>query len=87
MQEKVAPELQGRVFSFLGAGASLASPLGLAIAGPVSDLTNSQFWFVVGGIMTTLGGVIGFVIPSIINFGKEKIQPSEIEGLSAESNL
>jgi DHA3 family macrolide efflux protein-like MFS transporter len=87
MQEKVAPELQGRVFSFLGAGASLASPLGLAIAGPISDLTNSQFWFVVGGIMTTLGGVIGFVIPSIANFGKEKIQPSEIEGLSAESNL
>jgi DHA3 family macrolide efflux protein-like MFS transporter len=77
MQEKVEPELQGRVFSFLHAGASLASPLGLAIAGPVSDATNSQFWFLVGGILTSLGGLIGFFIPSIIALGKENI--SELE--------
>ncbi len=87
MQEKVEPELQGRVFSFLHAGASLASPLGLAIAGPVSDATNSQFWFLLGGILTTLGGVIGIFIPSIINLGKENSTSSETDALALENEV
>ena len=73
LQDKVEPEIQGRVFSFLHAGASLASPLGLAIAGPLSDATNSQFWFIMGGILTSLGGIVSFMIPSIVSFGKEDV--------------
>jgi DHA3 family macrolide efflux protein-like MFS transporter len=76
IQEKVKPELQGRVFSFLGAGASLASPLGLVIAGPVSDATSSQFWFVMGGILTILAGIISFFIPSMVKIGRE---PSPVD--------
>ena len=74
MQEKVEPEIQGRVFSFIGAGASLASPLGLLIAGPVSDATNSQFWFVLAGIITIVAGIVGFFIPQIVELGKVNSQ-------------
>jgi DHA3 family macrolide efflux protein-like MFS transporter len=70
MQEKVEPHMQGRVFSLIQAGASLATPLGLAIAGPISDAINNQIWFVIGGILTCAAGLIAFFIPSIISVGK-----------------
>jgi DHA3 family macrolide efflux protein-like MFS transporter len=79
MQDRVAPEIQGRVFSFLSAGASLASPLGLVIAGPIADATNSQLWFVLGGILTILGGLIGFLIPSIKDLDKGRVIPVETD--------
>lgn len=69
MQEKVEPEIQGRVFSFLNAGASLASPLGLAIAGPVADATSNQLWFILGGILTLAAGLVSFFIRDIREIG------------------
>lgn len=83
MQAKVEPEIQGRVFSLLTAGAGLASPLGLAIAGPVADATNNQLWFVVGGFLTIVAGLASFFVPDIVELGKgldeEKIVPPEGE--------
>lgn len=70
MQENVEPEIQGRVFSFLAAGGSLASPLGLAIAGPVSDATSTQFWFIVGGSLTIVVGIISLFNPVIRDYGE-----------------
>jgi MFS transporter, DHA3 family, macrolide efflux protein len=69
MQAKVEPELQGRVFTLLNAGAGLASPLGLIIAGPVADATNIQLWFIAGGIATILMGLVTFFIPNILTLG------------------
>jgi len=71
MQAKVEPEIQGRVFSFLTAGAALASPLGLAIAGPVADATNNQLWFIIGGILTMATGLVALFFPSIRELGEE----------------
>jgi len=39
---RVAPELQGRVFTAVSSMAGLASPLGIAIAGPVADWAGVQ---------------------------------------------
>jgi MFS transporter, DHA3 family, macrolide efflux protein len=74
MQARVEPEIQGRVFSFLTAGAGLASPLGLAIAGPVADATSNQLWFILGGIITMLAGIISLFIPKIREMGEEASQ-------------
>lgn len=71
MQSKVEPEIQGRVFSFLTAGAGLASPLGLAIAGPVVDATSNQLWFILGGILTMLVGFISLFFPKMREMGEE----------------
>ncbi|MFW5714190.1 MAG: MFS transporter [Brevefilum sp.] len=77
MQAKVEPEIQGRVFSFLQAGASFASPLGLAIAGPISDATSNQLWFLVGGILTMVAGLVSFFVRDIREIG-EGIEEDEI---------
>jgi len=69
IQAKVEPELQGRVFTLLNAGAGLASPLGLLIAGPVADATNNQLWFIIGGVATILTGLVSFVVPDILKMG------------------
>lgn len=70
MQSQVEPEIQGRVFSLLTAGAALASPLGMAIAGPVADATNNQFWFVMGGILTIAAGLGSLFFPTIRKLGE-----------------
>ena len=76
MQTKVEPEMQGRVFSLLNAGASLASPLGLIIAGPVADATNNnQLWFIIGGALTVITGIIFLCVPAVLEFGKETDKP------------
>jgi len=84
IQAKVDPEIQGRVFSLITAGASFAQPLGLAIAGPVADATNNQIWFLVGGVLTTLAGISSLLFfPSLLEFGRgideDKILPPEGE--------
>ncbi len=71
LQARVDPEIQGRVFSFLQAGATLASPAGLLIAGPLADATsNYQLWFIIGGILTVMMGIGSFFVPSVMEMGK-----------------
>ena len=77
MQAKVEPEIQGRVFSLLNAGAALASPLGLAIAGPVADATSNQLWFIIGGILTVIAGAVAFLVPAIADLGKDMDEGKE----------
>lgn len=60
MQERVAPEMQGRVFTLISAGATAMMPLAMLIAGPVSDWLGIRLWFLVGGIATILGGLFAF---------------------------
>ncbi len=56
-QIAVPPEKQGRVFTLLGSLLGLTSPLGLAIAGPVSDWLGLQVWYWVAGLLSTGVGV------------------------------
>jgi len=76
MQATVPPAMQGRVLTLTTAGAVTAATLvGLPVAGPVSDMFGVPTWFVVGGVVTALMGVVGLFIPSI----------TEIEALAAET--
>ncbi|MBN1535752.1 MAG: MFS transporter [Anaerolineales bacterium] len=59
LQDKVAPEKQGRVFTLVSSLAGAAAPLGLAIAGPVADWIGVQGWFVVAGVVSLLMAVTG----------------------------
>ncbi len=54
LQERVAPEMQGRVFTLASAGSTAMMPLSMLIAGPVSDWLGIRLWFIVGGIVTIL---------------------------------
>ncbi len=70
VQAAVAPEMQGRVFTLINSMAAGMSPIGLIIAGPISDKLGVQTWFIIGGIVTGLMGVTSIFIPAIMNFEK-----------------
>jgi DHA3 family macrolide efflux protein-like MFS transporter len=67
MQSIVRPDMQGRVMSLLGSGATAISPLGLLIAGPFSDWLGIRVWFWAGGILCMLIAISAFFIPVIMN--------------------
>lgn len=71
-QSQVEPEMQGRVFSLTGSLSSAMSPLGLLIAGPVADALGIRFWYVLGGLITILMGVTGFMIPMLRELDGER---------------
>jgi DHA3 family macrolide efflux protein-like MFS transporter len=72
MQSTVAPDMQARVFSLLGSAASAMSPIGLLIAGPLSDKFGIQTWFLLGGTTCILMAIIGSFIPALKNIESER---------------
>jgi len=67
LQASTPPDLQGRLFSLLGSATGAMMPLGLAIAGPLSDRFGANIWFLVGGGASILLGCIALFIPAIMN--------------------
>lgn len=65
LQTLIPPELQGRVITIVIAITSAMAPIGLSVAGPVSDVFGVQIWFIVGGSVMVFLGVASFFIPSI----------------------
>jgi len=70
MQARVEPQKQGRVFSIINAGASLVTPIGLAIAGPLSDAVGVHIWFLAGGVVCILAAVSNLLNKQVTNLGK-----------------
>ena len=66
LQSVVAPEIQGRVFTVIGSMSMLMSPIGLAIAGPLSDRFGVQIWYRVGGFVTLLMILLIYAIPTVV---------------------
>ena len=67
LQSVVRPDMQGRVMSLIGSGATAIAPLGLLIAGPFSDWLGIRIWFWAGGILCVLIAVTAFFRPVIMN--------------------
>ena len=67
MQSSVAPDMQGRVFSLLGAGATAMMPLSLLIAGPISDQLGIRFWYIFGGSICILMTIASTFVLAIMN--------------------
>jgi DHA3 family macrolide efflux protein-like MFS transporter len=72
-QSTIAPDIQGRVFSLLGAGAAVMMPLSLLIAGPVADWLGVQFWYIAGGAICTLTTLVATFIPAIMNIEQNQV--------------
>jgi len=67
MQATVEPGMQGRVFTLVGSLATAMTPIGLALAGPLSDAFGIQTWFIIGGVVTLLMGLTSFSISPLMN--------------------
>lgn len=66
VQSAVDPQMQGRVFTLTNSLAGAMTPLGLLVAGPMADLFGVRVWYILGGILTMLLGIITFGIPAIM---------------------
>lgn len=71
-QSKVAPDMQGRVFTLVGSATAAMMPLGLIVAGPLADIIGVRAWFLGGGLITVLVGLAGFFIPALMNIESDR---------------
>jgi DHA3 family macrolide efflux protein-like MFS transporter len=65
IQESFLPEQLGRVFGIMNALMSLAGPIGLIIAGPISDELGVNFAFLIAGIGLFITGLLSYVFPKV----------------------
>lgn len=72
IQESTAPELMGKVFSLILTAMSLAMPIGLLIAGPVSEVTGVDNWFIYSGIAMLFVGILCWLLTK--RYDKEKLK-------------
>jgi DHA3 family macrolide efflux protein-like MFS transporter len=80
LQALIPNEMQGRVFTLIMSTSVAVSPLGLAIAGPVVDITGLRFWFLISGIMFMIGSFVGFLVPQV-----RKLEETWEKALTEES--
>jgi DHA3 family macrolide efflux protein-like MFS transporter len=66
LQSTVAPEIQGRVFTLMNSLVWMTSPLGLSIAGPVSDWLGLSAWYLTAGCLCIAAGVLGLFVPAVL---------------------
>jgi DHA3 family macrolide efflux protein-like MFS transporter len=67
LQAKVAPDMQGRVFTLVGSVAGAMAPLGMIIAGPAADALGVQFWFVLAGAVCVVMATVAFFVPALMH--------------------
>jgi len=71
LQSRVAPDMQGRVFSLISSASMAMMPLGTLAAAPVADRLGVPAWFIAAGVVTAGMGVLGFFIPVIANIERD----------------
>jgi DHA3 family macrolide efflux protein-like MFS transporter len=74
LQANVDPNMQGRVFSLLIAGARTMAPLSLLVAGPVADWLGVRTWYLIGGSMCIVMAVTALFIPAIMKMEENRQQ-------------
>ena len=62
IQETVAPEMMGKVFSLLTTAMMLATPFGLILAGPISEIIGVNMWFAYSGFIMLLTGIYCYFV-------------------------
>jgi len=84
-QEGIEPKMQGRVFSLIGTMATAITPLGLIIAGPVSEIYGVQSWFLVAMVYIIFMCIAILTVPAIRNI--EDGNPNKSPAMPVEAVL
>ena len=58
LQEKVAPDMQGRVFSIVQIGFVGVMQLGMVIYGPLADIVSLKLLIVINGVLLLIMGIV-----------------------------
>jgi len=67
LQQVVAPEMQGRVFTLVISLCNAVTPLSMAIAGPLADKVGVRTLYLVAGVAQTVLGAGAFFVPAIMH--------------------
>jgi DHA3 family macrolide efflux protein-like MFS transporter len=79
MQAVVAPEMQGRFFTVLMSMSQGMTPLGLLVAGPLSDRFGVQLWYLVGTVCILAMSVAMLLTPSFMKLEDHRaVQPAAV---------
>ncbi len=78
IQEEVAPEMLGRVFSLYFSFAILPSLVGLLFAGNIADSLGVATAFIIAGIFMVGIGLLSFLTPSLMTLGNGVTQNQEV---------
>ena len=78
LQSVIRRDMQGRVMALVNSAATAISPIGLLIAGPLSDSIGIRAWYWFAGICTILMAISGFLIPTVmtVETNHNEMQPS-----------
>lgn len=79
MQRGVRADMQGRVLAILGAGVTAMSPMGLLLAGPLSDAVGIQVWFIGGGIVMLITAFGSVFMPVITRMEDREVEEVPLE--------
>lgn len=82
-QSVIPHDIQGRVFTIMGSISGAATPLGLAIAGPLADAAGIRYLYYFAGIGTLISGIACLFIPAVMDL--ENYKPDESASLTADS--
>jgi MFS transporter, DHA3 family, macrolide efflux protein len=85
LQATVEKSMQGRVFSLLNSISSAIMPLGLAVAGPITDAIGIGLLFYICGTAIVVTGIVFFFVPSLMNFESEMKRAAEVNAEKQQS--
>ena len=70
-QKNVPPDKKGRVMGIFTTVSALSSPIGLALAGTCAEFTGVANWFVIAGVVVSIGGILLGTLPILRKLDKE----------------
>jgi DHA3 family macrolide efflux protein-like MFS transporter len=84
LQSAVDPGMQGRVFTLVGTAATAISPIGLLIAGPLSEVLGIQTWYLVGGIACIVMALFAFTSRPVMTIeeGRSAVDPDPADSVA-----
>jgi DHA3 family macrolide efflux protein-like MFS transporter len=84
LQQVVVPEMQGRVFALVMTVCNMATPLSLAVAGPLADAVGVRALYIAGGVAQVILGIGGFFVPAIMSLENNNGNGHAVEEETAE---
>lgn len=79
LQATVAPDFQGRIFALYGSVATLVTPIGLLLAGPIAEIAGTRTWFWTGGAVCLAVALAALVSPALAEI--ERTTPEDREAV------
>lgn len=73
LQERVEPDMQGRVFGVMGLITNTMMPLGMVVFGPIADIVSVELLLVISSILLVIPGL------AIYNSNEQGVQPARAQ--------